>query len=155
MVGPSGFRFVRIDAAEAGKTVRINEVRAVLQIRDIPYLGRFRSNDERLNKIWQTGAWTVHLNMQDYLWDGVKRDRLVWLGDMHPEVSVIGAVFGHNEVVPKSLDLIRDKTPPNEWMNDISSYSLWWRTGIISTATSIICGPNAITSRPCCPSWPG
>jgi alpha-L-rhamnosidase len=126
IVGPSGFRFVRLDAVDPGRPVSLNHVRAVLQIRDIPYLGSFRSNDERLNKIWQTGAWTVHLNMQDYLWDGIKRDRLVWLGDMHPEVSVIGAVFGHNEVVPKSLDLIRENTPPTDWMNGISSYSLWW-----------------------------
>ncbi len=126
MVGPSGFRFVRLDPLDPTRPVRLDQVRAVLQLRDIPYLGSFKSNDERLNKIWQTGAWTVHLNMQDYLWDGVKRDRLVWLGDMHPEVSVIGAVFGHNPVVPKSLDLIRDKTPPTEWMNGISSYSLWW-----------------------------
>jgi alpha-L-rhamnosidase len=126
MVGPSGFRFVRIDAVEGEAPVRLDEVRAVLQIRDIPYLGSFTSNDERLNEIWTTGAWTVHLNMQDYLWDGVKRDRLVWVGDMHPEVSIINAVFGHNDVVPKSLDLVRDTTPPTAWMNGISSYSLWW-----------------------------
>jgi len=98
----------------------------MLQLRDVPYLGSFRSSDERLNQIWQTGAWTVHLNMQDYLWDGVKRDRLVWLGDMHPEVSVIGAVFGHNSVVPRSLDLVKGTTPPTEWINNISSYSMWW-----------------------------
>lgn len=126
MVGPSGFRFVRIDAVDPDHPVRLSQVRAVLQVRDVPYLGSFRCSDERLDRIWDTGAWTVHLNMQDYLWDGVKRDRLVWLGDMHPEVSVIGAVFGHNEVVPKSLDLIRDITPPTEWMNGISSYSMWW-----------------------------
>jgi hypothetical protein len=126
MVGPSGFRFVRIDAIDGAPPARFTEIRAVLQIRDIPYLGSFRSNDDRLNHIWDTGAWTVHLNMQDYLWDGIKRDRLVWLGDMHPEVSIISAVFGHNEVVPKSLDLIRDNTPPTDWMNGISSYSMWW-----------------------------
>jgi hypothetical protein len=57
-----------------------------------------------------TGAYTVHLNMQDYLWDGIKRDRLVWVGDMHPETSTIAAVFGNNKVVPKSLDLVRDIT---------------------------------------------
>lgn len=126
MVGPSGFRFVRIDAVDPKHPVQLTQVRAVLQIRDVPYLGSFRCNDERLNQIWDTGAWTVHLNMQDYLWDGVKRDRLVWLGDMHPEISIIGAVFGDNEVVPKSLDLIRDVTPPTQWMNGISSYSMWW-----------------------------
>lgn len=126
MVGPSGFRFVRIDAMNPGLPVQLSEVRAVQQIRDIPQLGSFRCSDERLNRIWQTGAYTVHLNMQEYLWDGIKRDRLVWIGDMHPEVSTINAVFGFNEVVPRSLDLTRDITPVKEWMNGISSYSMWW-----------------------------
>ena len=125
-VGPSGFRFVRIDAVDPSQPVQLSQVRAVLQIRDIPYVGSFRCNDERLNRIWQVGAYTVHLNMQDYLWDGIKRDRLVWIGDMHPEVSTIHAVFGFNEVVPRSLDLTRDVTPVTEWMNGISSYSMWW-----------------------------
>lgn len=125
VVGPSGFRFVRIDAVGA-KPVQLSQVRAVLQIRDIPYVGSFKCDDERLNKIWQVGAYTVHLNMQEYLWDGIKRDRLVWIGDMHPETSTIAAVFGANEVVPRSLDLTRDVTPVTEWMNGISSYSMWW-----------------------------
>jgi hypothetical protein len=64
--------------------------------------------------------------MQEYLWDGIKRDRLVWIGDMHPEVSTINAVFGYNDVVPRSLDLTREVTPVTEWMNGISSYSMWW-----------------------------
>ncbi|RYZ33997.1 MAG: alpha-L-rhamnosidase, partial [Sphingobacteriales bacterium] len=102
------------------------EVRAIYTFRDIPYLGSFNSSDERLNKIWQTGAYTVHLNMQDYLWDGIKRDRLVWVGDLHPEVSTLSAVFGYNEVVPKSLDLSRETTPLPGWMNGISTYSMWW-----------------------------
>ena len=56
----------------------------------------------------------------------VKRDRLVWVGDLHPEVMTVSTVFGYNEVVPKSLDLIRDITPLPSWMNGISSYSIWW-----------------------------
>jgi hypothetical protein len=125
-IGPSGFRFVRIDNIESKQEIAISEIFAQLIIRDVPYVGSFECSDDRLNKIWQTGAYTVHLNMQEYLWDGIKRDRLVWLGDMHPEVSVINTVFGHNEVVPKSLDMIRDRTPIPEWMNGISSYSMWW-----------------------------
>jgi len=125
-IGPSGFRFVRIDNADPKMDVQLSQVRAVLTLRDVPYVGSFKCPDERLNRIWQTGAYTVHLNMQDYLWDGIKRDRLVWLGDMHPEVSVINSVFGFNEVVPKSLDMTRDVTPVTAWMNGISSYSMWW-----------------------------
>ena len=124
--GPSGFRFVRIDSLDPKLPVSLAEVRAVLQLRDVPRLGSFKCDDEKLNRIWDVGAYTVHLNMQEYLWDGVKRDRLVWIGDMHPETSTIAAVFGTNDVVTKSLDLTRDITPVSQWMNGISSYSMWW-----------------------------
>jgi len=126
VVGESGFRFVRIDVVDPNTSIEIKEVNAIFSYRDIPYLGSFHSNDELLNEIWMTGAYTVHLNMQDYLWDAIKRDRLVWVGDLHPEVMTVSSVFGYNEVVPKSLDLARDITPLPAWMNGISSYSMWW-----------------------------
>lgn len=125
-VGNTGFRFVRIDLVDTNETLPLNSVRAVFKYRDIPYLGSFVSDDKRLNKIWETGAYTVHLNMQDYLWDGIKRDRLVWIGDLHPEVMAVNTVFGNQPVVYKSLDFVRDNTALPGWMNKISSYSLWW-----------------------------
>jgi len=125
-IGNSGFRFARIDLLKESSTACLKEINAISIYRDIPYEGSFTCNDQLLNKIWQTGAYTVHLNMQDYLWDGIKRDRLVWVGDMHPEVRTILSVFGYSEVIPKSLDLVRDITPVTEWMNGISSYSMWW-----------------------------
>lgn len=125
-VGNTGFRFVRIDLVDTNETLPLNSVRAVFKYRDIPYLGSFVSDDNRLNKIWETGAYTVHLNMQNYLWDGIKRDRLVWIGDLHPEVMTVNTVFGNQSVVYKSLDFVRDNTPLPGWMNEISSYSLWW-----------------------------
>lgn len=64
--------------------------------------------------------------MQEYLWDGIKRDRLVWIGDMQTEVMTIASVFGYSDIVPRSMDLVRDETPVGTWMNGISSYSLWW-----------------------------
>ncbi len=125
-VGPSGFRFARIDLLDADAALHLKEVRAIHTYRDVPYLGTFNSSDDRLNEIWRTGAYTVHLNMQEYLWDGIKRDRLVWVGDLHPEVATVNSVFGYNEVVPKSLDLARDVTPLPGWMSGISTYSMWW-----------------------------
>ncbi len=125
-IGNSGFRFVRIDVVDPSTTLLLKEVRAIFTFRDIPYVGSFRCSDSLLNTIWNTGAYTVHLNMQDYLWDGIKRDRLVWVGDMHPEVATINAVFGYSDVVPKSLDLARNITPLPGWMNGISTYSMWW-----------------------------
>jgi len=124
--GNTGFRFVRIDLEGENADLLIKEIRACFIYRDIPYKGSFECDNDRLNKIWMTGAYTVHLNMQNYLWDGIKRDRLVWIGDMFPEMMTISSVFGYNEVVPNSLDLIRDETPINNWMNGYSSYSMWW-----------------------------
>lgn len=125
-VGNTGFRFVRIDLLDEDSFVDLKSIRAVFIYQDIEYKGSFKSNDELLNKIWQTGAYTVHLNMQNYLWDGIKRDRLVWIGDLHPETSTIQRVFGYDDSVPKSLDLIRDETNLPGWMNNIPSYSMWW-----------------------------
>lgn len=124
--GNSGFRFAKIELLDTSRTLKIKEIRAISVQRDIPWLGSFKSNDKLLNQIWETGAYTVYLNMQNFLWDGIKRDRLVWVGDMHPEVMTILSVFGYNEVVPKSLNLVRDITKLPNYMNGISSYSMWW-----------------------------
>ncbi|MGV8963499.1 MAG: alpha-L-rhamnosidase C-terminal domain-containing protein [Candidatus Saccharimonadaceae bacterium] len=125
-IGNSGFRFVRIDLIDENVDMPIKAVRAIARYRDIPYLGSFKCDNERLNKIWETGAYTVHLNMQEFLWDGIKRDRLVWVGDMHPEVATINRVFGQNEVINNSLDFARDTTPLPGWMNGMTTYSMWW-----------------------------
>lgn len=125
-IGNTGFRFVRIDLVDPGAQLELKRCQAIFLYHDLEYKGSFRCSDDRLNKIWETGAYTVHLCMQEMLWDGIKRDRLVWLGDMHPETSVISSVFGEVPLVPKSLDYVRDTTPLPSWMNGISSYSLWW-----------------------------
>lgn len=124
--GNSGFRFVRIDLLDVDTELQLKEVNAYMVYRDIPYEGSFRSSDSRLDSIWMTGAYTVHLNLQNYLTEGVKRDRLVWVGDLHPEVMTVCSVFGYNDAVPLSLDLSRDTNPLPAWMNGISSYSIWW-----------------------------
>ena len=125
-VGNTGFRFVRIDLLDRETAITLRQVRALFVYRDLPRLGSFECSDERLNRIWDVGAYTVHLCMQDHVWDGIKRDRLVWIGDLHPEVMVINTVFGEVDVVPASLDSVRDRTPLPGWMNGITSYSLWW-----------------------------
>lgn len=122
----SGFRFAYVELLTPDVFAEIRSVCAVLVFRDIEYKGYFECSDPLVTKIYDTAAYTVHLNMQRYLWDGIKRDRLVWAGDMNTEVAAILAVFGANEVVPKSLDFVRNITPPNEYMNGIPEYSMWW-----------------------------
>lgn len=123
-VGQTGFRFVKLEAVDGD--ISFGGVSAAFEHRDIEFKGSFESDDSLLNKIWYTGARTVYLNMQEYLFDGIKRDRLVWIGDMHAETAAISSVFGDCSIVNKSLDLVMEVTPIGKWMNDIPSYSLWW-----------------------------
>lgn len=126
----SGFRFMRIDLLDEEAELVLKSVNATFIFLDVDYIGSFECSDPLLNSIWDTAAYTAQLNMQEYLWDGIKRDRLVWIGDMHTEVMTILCAFGYNAVVPKSLDLAKKDAPISEesfsWMNGMPSYSLWW-----------------------------
>jgi hypothetical protein len=124
-MGETGFRFARIDLEEDTEVI-IKSITAVAVYKEVPYKGAFRCNDELLNQIWNVGAYTVHLNMQDYIWDGIKRDRLVWVGDMHPETMTIWTVFGEDDSVERSLEFIRQETPLPGWMNGLATYSMWY-----------------------------
>ncbi|MDD4820545.1 MAG: hypothetical protein PHD21_06910, partial [Flavobacteriales bacterium] len=124
--GNTGFRFLKIELKDTSRTLQLREVRGISVTHPAPVLGDFYCSDSTLTKIWQTGVKTVHLCMQDYIWDGIKRDRLVWVGDMFPEMMTVLSTFGAVDVIPKSLDISRQSNPLPGWMNGISSYSLWW-----------------------------
>ena len=124
-IGNSGFRFARIDLLDEA-SLYLKEATAVFRFRNIPYLGTFQCSDNQLNDIWNTGAYTVQLNMQEYIWDGIKRDRLIWLGDMHPESNTISTVFGDEESFYASLDLAIEQYPLPNWFNGMSAYSMWY-----------------------------
>jgi len=124
--GNTGFRFVRLDFLSCDVPVSIESIKLIALQRPYEYLGSFESSDAQLNEIWRVGARTVHLCCQEYILDGIKRDRLLWAGDLHPQIHVIGNVFGSVDVVYKTLDQARLMAPPGSWINDICSYSLWW-----------------------------
>ena len=126
--GNTGFRFVRIDLLDKGKEIDFNlrEVSGISIGSDDPLIGSFKCSEQRLNDIWNVGARTIKLNMQDYIWDGIKRDRLVWIGDMYPEVMTVFSTFGDTDIITKSLDQARDVYPLPGYMYGISSYSVWW-----------------------------
>lgn len=122
----TGYRFVYIELLTPGVVLQLKAALGVLIYRDIPYLGSFACSDERLNRIYETAVYTCHMNMQTMLWDGIKRDRLVWIGDMHPEMLTIRSVFGADPTIGEGLTFVRDQTPLPGWMCGIPSYSLWW-----------------------------
>ena len=125
-LGQTGFRYVRIELLDRGSVLNLKAVLGVLTYRELEYAGSFECSDELLNRIYDTAAYTVHLNMQNMLWDGIKRDRLVWVGDTHPEYLAIRTLFGDCSMVFDNLRFARDEAVLPAWMNGLPSYSLWW-----------------------------
>ena len=121
----TGFRFLRVDFLEE-KTVLIKSILATSIHRDLKPMGSFVCSDVRVNRIFEVASRTLMLNMQNYIWDGIKRDRLVWVGDMHPETLGIECLFGADETVEPSLSYAADHTPLPDWINAIPCYTAWW-----------------------------
>ena len=99
--GQTGFRFVRIELLE-GAPATVQNVFAVSTLPEFDTEASIRTDDEELNEILRTAAYTLKLNFQKgYIWDGIKRDRLVWCGDLNPEILTSLYLFGDTENIRK------------------------------------------------------
>lgn len=124
--GQTGFRFAKIELLSNNPVLLKN----IFAINTLPYFKReaiIRTSDAELNQIIATAIYTLKLTFQNgYIWDGIKRDRLVWSGDLHQEIITSLYLFGDTPNITNSLSFLRDETPEDEWMNTIPSYSAWW-----------------------------
>ncbi len=124
--GQTGFRFVRMEVIDNAPMI----IQNIYAVSYLPYLEReaeIVTNDELLNEIIKTATYTLKLNFQNgFIWDGIKRDRLVWCGDLNPEILTALYMFGDNENIKNSLTFLKGTAKPNEWINAIASYSAWW-----------------------------
>ena len=125
--GDTGFRFVRIDIAEDNQIVHPFKAIYSWEYNNHHKLNkRYKSKDPEINKIYKTCLHTLSLCMQNRIWDGIKRDRLVWIGDMEPEIHAILHAYGNVKLIKYTLisAMINNKMPC--WINDIPSYNAWF-----------------------------
>ncbi len=126
------------------------------------YRGSFRAADPFWEKLWRTGAYTTQLCLQrsrfastfrnelpephrtfvnewrspysDYvIFDGPRRDREAWIGDIRTEVLNIYYAFGANETVKSSLHLFHALQESSGLIpgsaasrQAFTEYNLWW-----------------------------
>lgn len=125
-VGQTGFRFVRIDLLEE-KYIYFKNIFCENNIFSKKPIYTYQGSDERIAEIFNVAKRTVDLCASDkYVWDGVKRDRLLWVGDLAPEVMALGSIYGRLPIVERSLDLAKKLAPLPQFMNGIYTYSMWW-----------------------------
>ena len=124
--GTTGFRFVKIENV-GENDITLAAVPAINCYFGAERKGEFECDDKVVNDIFATAAHTLELCIQNgYIWDGAKRDRCVWVGDMHPEVLAAFMIYGKIDEVKNSLEFALESTPDGEWLNMIPAYSLWY-----------------------------
>ena len=116
--GQTGFRFVYIELEEPDFSLQLVSIHAIFTYRDLKYFGSFECDDDEINKIYETARYTAHLNMQNYLIEGVKRDRMIWNGDLFAMLPSLQYIFGNQNIIADSLRFIADTVIlPNYWNN--------------------------------------
>ena len=125
--GQTGFRFLRIDTLSDDAVIGLKSVVAAVDTDTREEIGSFECDDSLVNEIWSTAAYTLRLCLQNgYLWDGIKRDRLVWIGDLYPEVRAANCLFGDIPETLNCLEFSMEQSPLPKCINNMPTYSLWW-----------------------------
>lgn len=100
----------------------------------VTYRGAFACSDPLLTKLWYSGAYTAHLCMQEDIWDSPKRDRGLWIGDLHVTGETINTVFLDRFLMEKTIAGGRAEAqggrPPTQMptadVNNIPGYTAAW-----------------------------
>jgi alpha-L-rhamnosidase len=128
-VGPkSAFRYAQIRFLNGPAVLKFRSIRVEDIYYPVHYQGAFESSDPLLNRIWETGAYTSHLCMQDDIWDAPKRDRGRWMGDTDVSGRVIDDVFADHFLLEDTLTRLIGPLPIKEHVNGIPGYSSYWFT---------------------------
>jgi hypothetical protein len=129
--GPkSSFRYVKIVFVGGASDLSFRYIAVDDIFYPVQYQGSFESSDPLLNRIWETGAYTAHLCMQDDVWDSPKRDRGRWMGDTDVMGRTIEDVFDDHFLLEDTLNRLLGAAPVQQHVNGIPGYSAFWLTGV-------------------------
>ena len=119
------FRYVVVEGE-----AKITGIRAENQFLPLTLRGNFTCSDERINQIYQTSLYTLHLNMREFLLDGIKRDRWIWSGDAYQGYLMNYYSYFDRPIVHRTMIALFGKPPVRTYPNHIMDYSFYWIMGL-------------------------
>ena len=133
----SAFRYATVQFLGHGP-IHLNGLRLDFKYYPVKYRGAFACSDPLLTRIWYTGAYTAHLCMQEQIWDGPKRDRALWMGDLQISGQTINNVFLDHFLMKLSMTQVRLQAQggrpadalPISYVNNLPGYSNAWICGL-------------------------
>jgi len=130
-----GFRYAYVVLRNFSSPVRIRHITSRLSTYPTPERGEFYCDDDRLNRIWEIGAYTLRLCMDDTYLDCPAYEQTHWVGDARNEALINWAAFGDPRITAHCLlqtadSLRRSPLPeshvPSGWQDILTAWSLLW-----------------------------
>lgn len=134
-----GFRFLTVRGAE------VEAVHVESRVFPVQRRGAFVCSDPVLSQVWATSVHTLRLCAQGLLLDGIKRDRMPWMGDTALGAPAMALAFGDHEVARRTLLALGQ--PRHGYVNGIVDYSAWWLISVAEFADAtggVPCGLAAL-----------
>ena len=98
------FRFVKVECAR-GSGLCIKNIRVKQCLYPAPKRGWFRCSDEMLNKAWEVGKYTLHVNKQQEYESCPRNEMAFFSGDGYIDALVDIYTFGEDKLMEASLSL--------------------------------------------------
>ncbi|HCG77517.1 MAG: hypothetical protein CO162_03310 [bacterium (Candidatus Ratteibacteria) CG_4_9_14_3_um_filter_41_21] len=133
--GRRGFRYLYLTLRGIKSPFKIRYVSTLLNTYPVAEKGEFHSSDERLNKIWEVGAYTLRLCMEDTYVDCPCYEQTHWVGDSRNEALINYVSFGAYDLSAHSLEqvshslkynILPESHVPSGWRNILPAWSFLW-----------------------------
>lgn len=98
------FRYMQVDFRDLKDPVTIEFIGLRFSTYPVKWWGSFAASDPLLADIWNTSAYTVHLNMEDAYTDCPWRERAQWWGDARVEALANYYAFGDTALIRQGLN---------------------------------------------------
>jgi alpha-L-rhamnosidase len=110
-----GFRYIQLTFRNLTEPLTVHDLGVAFSSYPVIYRGGVLCDDELLEQIWQTGAYTQQLCMHDRLMDCPWREQAQWLGDGRIQLLILQNAFG-------------------DAGQDIIDFALWWIVAVKDVA---------------------
>ncbi|MEA3335080.1 MAG: family 78 glycoside hydrolase catalytic domain [Chloroflexota bacterium] len=109
----AGFRYLQLTFRHCLQPLRVHGISLNFTSYPVQERGRFSCSDDLLNRIWQTGAYTLQLCMQDAYIDCPSREQRQWMGDAYVQVLINFMSFGDARLAARLLRQIAQSQRPD------------------------------------------